>query len=160
VTPGRRLAEEADPQGRAGEHVDPVEYLRGDWHVERSIVDLRTGGRGQFRGVVRCTPGPGGRLVLDEEGELVWRAHRGPARRVLELRRVSRGHAEVLFDDGRPFHALELRRDGFLAHHVCGDDRYDGRFLLHGPSRWSVAWQAVGPSKCLWLDACYERMLT
>ena len=120
--------------------------LIGRWSIERRVRDLRTGASGRFHGIATITPD--GRWV--EEGALDFGPHHGPARR--ELRIVDR---EVRFADGRPFHPLDLT--GAPVEHLCGEDRYLGRFRLLGPDALDVVWEVTGPHKHQRIDTSYRR---
>jgi hypothetical protein len=120
--------------------------LTGRWTIERRVRDLRAGTSGRFVGIATITPD--GRWV--EEGTLDFGPYRGPARR--ELRIVG---GEVRFADGRPFHPLDLT--GAPVEHLCGDDRYLGRFRRLGPDALDVVWEVTGPRKQQRIDTSYRR---
>jgi hypothetical protein len=120
--------------------------LAGRWAIERRVRDLRAGMSGRFTGV--ATIAPDGRWV--EEGTLDFGPYRGPARR--ELRIVG---GEVRFADGRPFHPLDLT--GRPVEHLCGDDRYTGRFHVRGPDAFDVAWEVTGPHTHQRIESAYRR---
>jgi hypothetical protein len=122
--------------------------LTGRWAVERSVVDVRSGTAGRFRGV--ATFAPDGRWI--EEGTLEFGAYRGPARRELRIA----GDA-VEFADGRPFHPLDLT--GRPVEHLCGEDTYTGVFRLVAPDRLEVSWRVRGPGKEQRIDTQYTRLL-
>ncbi|HEY8584685.1 MAG TPA: DUF6314 family protein [Capillimicrobium sp.] len=133
---------------------DLAGYLAGAWRVER---DVRDGERhGRFEGVATFTQEPGGELRWDETGELRLGPYRGPARR--QLRLVPDGDAwEVRFEDGRPFHRLDLRAGRWTAGHDCRADRYDGVFSIAGDDAFEVAWDVAGPAKDQRILSRYER---
>ncbi|MCU1495087.1 MAG: hypothetical protein JWO62_2851 [Acidimicrobiaceae bacterium] len=139
------------------ETVDPIVYLAGTWQLERELLDERTGAHGTFEGVASFTPVAEEALDYQEKGELVWPTHRGTASRYLSYVRDTRERASVLFVDGRAFHLLELRTDGFQAVHVCGEDRYLGDFTLVSEAAWSAVWRVSGPQKALVLRSIYRR---
>ena len=120
--------------------------LTGRWTIERRVRDLRTGDSGRFHGSATITPD--GRWV--EEGTLDFGPYHGPARR--ELRIVG---GEVRFADGRAFHSLDLT--GAPVEHLCGDDRYLGRFRLVGSDALDVVWEVTGPHKHQRIETSYRR---
>jgi hypothetical protein len=133
--------------------------LRGRWSIERQVRDMRLGHDAVFTGEADIAPAPGAPDELDwrEEGELISAAHRGPARRAMRI--VPHGAAwEVLFEDGRPFHPLDLSDGGCDVVHLCGADRYDGAFRLETPDRLSVRWRVRGPAKDLEIISDYRRV--
>lgn len=132
--------------------------LRGRWSIERQVRDLRMGHDAAFTGTADIAPAPGvpGELAWREEGELVSAAHRGPARRMMRV--VPAGAAwEVLFEDGRPFHPLDLGEGRCDVVHLCGADRYDGAFHMVAPDHLTVRWRVRGPAKDLEIVSDYRR---
>ena len=109
-------------------------------------------------GVARFTPDGPGAADYAEQGTLRWPTHEGPAHR--RLRCVSAGERAVdfSFPDGRPFHRLELRPDGFDAAHPCGADRYAGHFQAVGDDEWHATWDVEGPRKRFLLEGTYRRL--
>lgn len=128
-------------------------FLEGTWTVDRDLAEGDA--RGRFEGLATFTTDGEG-LLWDEHGELVLGAYRGPARRRLQL--VPRGAAwEVLFEDGRPFHLLDLSSGHCEAGHDCRADRYDGSFDVLGPDAFEVAWDVHGPAKDQRIVSRYRR---
>jgi Family of unknown function (DUF6314) len=150
-------------------------FLAGRWRVERS---LREGDEeGTFIGtaefVVRAPTTQDGRVVerMDwtEHGRLRLGRYDGVAQRRLELVRGegSAGLAsgatrwdgwEVRFDDGRPFHALDLSGGVCAAVHPCGEDVYEGDYRVLGEDAFDVRWRVRGPHKDQWIVSRYRRM--
>ena len=127
---------------------DPIAYLAGNWTVQRRVMDLETGTEGEFEGVAEI--GEDG--VWTETGRLRFGAYDGEARRVLRV--VARG---VEFEDGRPFHALDLSSGACAVEHLCGQDRYGGEYRLHGPDELRVVWRVDGPGKRQLIETVYRR---
>ena len=64
------------------------------------------------------------------------------------LRYTVRGAtAAVRFEDGRPFHELDLRTGRTEVVHPCGQDTYRGELQVTGPDRWVQRWEVGGPTK-------------
>lgn len=82
--------------------------------------------------LLRCTEGG----TLEQGGQ------RLTARRET-LWRATHSAIEVLFPDGRPFHAV----DGRAAVHHCPPDTYVLRYDFGAWPRWSVRWHVEGPRK-------------
>lgn len=123
-------------------------FLLGTWSVEREIRAAGRGVVGGFAGEGRFTPvaAPTPHLRYLETGEMWLDGHAGPASRALRYH-VDGTRAEVCFDDGRPFHALELRDGADAASHPCGDDAYQGWFEVIDADTWRHEWRVVGPAK-------------
>jgi hypothetical protein len=127
-----------------------ADYLRGRWQVERAITDFRSGQSGSFAGSARCaeTPaGSAGALSYQEQGELNFGAHRGPASRGLLYLPRSDGAVDVRFADGRPFYRLDLRSGACSAEHPCGRDSYLVTIRVLSPGAYIERWRVRGPGK-------------
>jgi len=130
------------------ETVDPIAFLAGRWRVHRRLTDLETGTEGRFDGVADF--GLDGTWV--ETGRLRFGAYDGEARRVL---RVVAGGVE--FEDGRPFHPLDLTGGACAVEHLCGEDRYAGEYCVLGPDALRVVWFVTGPRKQQVIESVYRR---
>jgi len=138
-------------------------FLGGAWHLERDLEDRRAATRGRLAGRAVFAPEgavPGAALRYREAGELAFAGHRGAFYRVYLYRFPRPGRAEVAFDDGRPFHDLDLTRGAWAAVHRCGDDLYEGRFAATGADAWRAVWRVTGPRKDLVLTSRYRRLGT
>lgn len=132
-------------------------YLVGAWRLTRAVEDRRTGQRGRLEGrAVFEAQGRG--LLYREEGRLVLGGFEAPAGRVYRYAFPARQLADVLFEDGRPFHRLDLSAGLWTAVHRCGRDLYEGAFRAEGPEAWRAAWRVTGPRKDQRLDGLYERV--
>jgi hypothetical protein len=118
---------------------DLLEWLAGDWSVDRDIND----GRGTFRGRATFTPQPDGTLRWFETGELNLDGTTFPATRTLTIDRD--GH--IRFSDGRSFHDLALVDGACDAFHPCGEDAYNGHYEILDPATLVVTWHVDGPRK-------------
>jgi hypothetical protein len=132
--------------------VEPEGFLPGRWTVARTLADAALGA-GSFEGVATFAPARGGGLDWEESGRLRLGAYDGPARRRLLLRPEPAGWM-VRFDDGRPFHPLRLDE---AVEHPCGEDRYEGRYVVVGPDAFDVAWRVRGPAKDQRIESHYRR---
>lgn len=138
---------------------DLAGFLVGDWTITRRIVPGRGAPAGGFTGEARVRPAddapptPTGahprRLVYDEHGTARIGAHVGTASRRLRYV-VSGPRAEVRFDDGRPFHDLDLSSGRWRAEHPCGADRYVVVCTVLDADHWMQHWYVDGP------EAAYE----
>jgi len=156
LRPSPTSAEKAPTSSGALE--DPLGYLQGTWSLRRRLEDHHLRLEGTFVGTLRVEPKGEADWRYHEEGILDWPSHRGQATRTLTCRRASRSRATFSFPDGRLFHDLELRPDGFSATHLCGEDRYQATFVLLGQDAWSATWAVEGPTKSLVLAALYQRL--
>jgi Family of unknown function (DUF6314) len=129
-----------------------MEFLLGQWAVERRVVDLRTGREGEFAGTAQFEPADGG-LRWDERGRLRLGGFDGPAGRRLLVMRTGDGWM-VAFADGRPFHALDLASG---VEYRCGDDLYTGEYRRHGADELRVRWDVTGPRKRQRIRSIYRR---
>ena len=135
---------------------DALSFLPGAWHIERRIDDHALGVSGSFAGAGRWTPA-GAELIYQEQGELRFNGHRGPASRSLIYRGRPDGTADVLFADGRYFYHLDPRTGSWQARHDCGRDVYElsarlvraGEVEAEGHEAWRLEerWRVRGPGK-------------
>jgi hypothetical protein len=128
--------------------LDPIEFLAGRWTVQRRLTDLLAGTEGAFEGVAEF----GADGTWTETGRLRFGAYDGEARRVL---RVVDGAVE--FEDGRPFHPLDLSGGACAVEHLCGEDRYIGEYALAGSGELRVVWLVTGPRKHQRIESLYQR---
>jgi hypothetical protein len=153
-----------------------MDFLRGDWNVERQISDHRTGQVGFFRGRASFRSGaaeltqesgqagepgqaePDGQvLAYQEDGELRFGSHRGPASRSLLYLGLADGSADVRFADGREFYRLDLRSGACSARHPCRADQYLATVTRLSPDSFTETWRVVGPAKDYELTTTYTR---
>jgi Family of unknown function (DUF6314) len=125
-----------------------ISFLAGRWTVLRRVTDLERGIEGGFEGVAEI--GSDGLWV--ETGRLRFGAYDGEARRVL---RVVDGAVE--FEDGRPFHPLDLSGGACAVEHLCGEDRYAGEYVVVGPDELRVVWLVTGPRRRQQIESVYRR---
>jgi hypothetical protein len=129
---------------------DLAAWLGGLWTVRRTINgDTPSPGQeGHFTGTAQFTVTADGVIAWDEQGRLTLGSHTGPARRALTLHRGA-DRWEVRFDDGRPFHDLDLRHGTWAAEHLCGADVYRGTFATDSgdPDHFTVTWHVTGPGR-------------
>jgi hypothetical protein len=117
------------------------------------LRDRRSGRSGAFTGTARFEPAGDG-LRWTEEGRVRYGGHEGPAGRRLAI--VPGGDGwRVEFEDGRPFHPLDL--DGGRVEHLCGEDRYAGSYRLRDRDTLDVRWRVTGPGKDLEIATTYRR---
>jgi len=132
-------------------------FLSGGWRLARRFDDRRIGQLGRMTGSAEFS-GPLPDLLYREAGGLQFGDFAGAATRVYRYRFPRPDRAEVLFEDGRFFHDLDLADGVWRAEHACGDDRYRGTFRTAGPDAWAVRWQVSGPRKDLVIVTRYRRI--
>jgi hypothetical protein len=136
-----------------------IEFLRGDWSVERRICDRRAGQDGSFRGTARFRSfGDSQLLECTEDGELRYGSHHGPAQRRLVYSGRADGAADVRFADGREFYRLDLRTGNWQAEHPCRADSYHVTITRLSPDSFTETWQVAGPAKDYELMTTYRRI--
>ena len=146
--------------GGAGEkRAWTIEFLRGNWSVERQIRDRRTGQDGSFLGTARFLATADGRgLDYTEDGDLRFGGHHGPAQRRLIYNGRADGTADVRFADGREFYRLDLRQGNWQAEHPCRADSYHVTITRLSPDSFTETWQVAGPGKDYELMTTYRRI--
>ena len=140
--------------------IDVLAYLAGSWRVERSVRDLASGAEGSFSGttVFEALDDEAG-LLHHESGTFVWQGVARPAERTLRFLpgEDGTGRADVRFEDGRPFHDLDLTSGRHVADHPCAADVYRGEFTVRDADHWRTVWRVGGPAKDLVLTTDYTR---
>ena len=131
-------------------------FLEGAWRLSRSLDDRRTGQRGRLDGLAVFTPS-GALLIYRERGMVRLGGYQGRAERVYRYGFPAPGRAEVAFEDGAPFHDLDLTGGTWTADHRCREDRYRGVFRALAPDAWEVVWRVAGPRKDQTLTTRYCR---
>ena len=124
-----------------------------------SVKSSGGGACGRFEGTLHCAEDGENALVMTEDGDLDWMGLRRPAFRVTRLvvPGDEPGLGQVMFEDGRHFHDLDLRSGEYEPTHPCAPDVYRGRFVAHGPDEWSYEWLVGGPRKDLRLTSRLSR---
>jgi Family of unknown function (DUF6314) len=127
----------------------------GTWLIERTIED-RLGPPGRFEGVARLAPDCDG-LRYREEGTL--RLGDGPAMAAHRdyLWRSWGDRIEVLFADGRPFHAFAPSGRAPGTDHPCGRDLYRVTYDFTAWPAWETDWIVTGPAKDYRMVTAYRR---
>ena len=131
-------------------------YLTGGWTLKRAIREGRWRQEGDFEGEAEFTP-LGDGLAYREAGRMRLGDYDGRATRCYLFDFAFSYLAKVSFEDGRPFHDLDLRSGRDEVFHLCGRDRYAGVFQAIDPDTWSVRWRVEGPHKALRIESRYSR---
>ena len=74
------------------------------------------------------------------------------------LWREADGLIEVLYDDGRPFHAFDPNAGEVEVEHRCDPDTYIGRYDFTAFPEWSLGWDVRGPRKAYTSVTVHERL--
>jgi hypothetical protein len=128
-------------------------WLDGRWAIERII----NGSEGRFTGDAVFDLDRRGGALWSETGRLVIDGFDGLASRTLHLA-PTHGAWQVRFDDGRPFHPLDLSTGRWAAEHRCGPDFYEGWFEVLDRDRMTIRWQVTGPERDDLIATEYRRI--
>lgn len=136
-------------------------YLAGTWDLRRRIVHHATGQIVTVEGEVGWTPIGGSSsddsLQYEERGVMRVGGYEGPATRRYRYDFVSPTAADVLFDDGRFFHHLDIRVIPSEVVHQCGDDAYRGTTTRCSEDVLQQRWSVSGPEKSYTSDTVFRR---
>jgi hypothetical protein len=126
---------------------DPRTFLPGVWQIDREVHDARARTDGTYAGTATFLRDGDG-LSWVERGTLRMGTFEGTATRTMAVV-PSAGPApwEVRFDDGRPFHPLDLRGGACPVDHPCGEDHYAGWVRVEHQGLLVVSWRVTGPAK-------------
>jgi hypothetical protein len=137
---------------------DLAAFLRGRWRLTRRFIDTTTStATGGMDGDARFEPAPWG-LSYVEQGILAMGDYRGEATRRYRFTACEGSRADILFDDGAPFHALDLATGRAEVVHHCGDDLYEGRYEVLSVDQWTLDWRVSGPRKSYGIATRYARL--
>lgn len=134
---------------------DPLEFFPGEWTFEREIDDGLNGQKGSATGQASFEVSECG-LTWTEHGELHMNGHSFDASRKLEIV-CDTGGWLVRFDDGRPFHPLDLSDGRCAVGHPCRDDFYSGEFTSTAAG-FATDWRVTGPRKDQHIVTTYRRI--
>ncbi len=151
------MSVEQPGRGPASPAGSTLEFLIGDWDVDRQICDSRSGRRGSFLGTAMFSPAAGV-VRYTERGELRFGDHRGPASRTLLYAAGPGGAADVRFADGRDFLSSSTSSSGRCqAELQCGADRYQVTVTMVSQHSFTETWQVAGPAKNYAMTTRYLR---
>lgn len=129
----------------------------GDWRLEREIDDRLAAQTGRLSGTARFVAVPGG-LAYEEAGTLRLGGAAPVHATQRHLWREGGGaRIEVLFADGRPFHAFATDRTQPEAAHACPPDHYRVNYAFGDWPAWRAHWRVRGPHKDYALVSTYRR---
>ena len=132
-------------------------YLSGFWQIDRVFLDRHRSIRGTMAGQAHFAE-DGDSLKYSERGSLSFGDHEGEAEQHLGVEFTEgAARASVCFRDGRPFYSLDLSEGWSVVSHVCGADRYEGRFFAFNHLHWQSTWEVSGPRKNLQIVTQYAR---
>jgi len=121
--------------------------FEGDWALKRSIRDDRAQLHGDLSGHARLSPSGPDKLIYEEQGQLSY-GEQAPIEATRRyVWRVHDDGIEMLFEDLRPFHVIDLRRTMPHTTHHCDPDMYSVSYDFTRWPIWSSTWRVVGPKK-------------
>ena len=138
---------------------DPISFFAGAWEFDRQVEDRITGQDGEAHGMA-VFERLGDGLVWVETGELMFGGQAFEASRRMSIT-PEHGRWLVRFEDGRPFHSLDLSQGRDRAEHLCVADMYTGDLWVEteGPEkRFFTSWRVEGPAKDQLIETAYKVM--
>jgi hypothetical protein len=138
--------------------VDPIEYFTGGWTFSRQVEDRIADLTGAANGIAMFEE-QGDGLLWVETAELRITGRSFEASRRMSITREGERWL-VRFEDGRPFHYLDLSSGQVQMDHLCVADLYSGHLKIEpGPNRrFSTSWRVKGPAKDQTLSTEYTAL--
>ncbi len=135
-------------------------FFEGSWQIVRRIDDRRAGTQHAMHGTGRFQPASFEPATLVYDEHLVWQpaGHTMTGVRRYLVADIAGAAARVLFDDGRPFHTLDLSAGSCPVHHDCPPDVYAGAYRVLDRDRFTVRWTIAGPRKDSLLFTTFARI--
>ena len=131
-------------------------FLHGNWDFVRQIDDKYGASSGEMKGHAEISP-EGDHYLYQEEGTLETTAYQGSFHRSYIYKFDGEDVVKLYFLDGKFFHDLILKKEGWDVEHVCGEDRYVGHFEQIDDNSWRARWEISGPRKDVILNTVFHR---
>lgn len=131
--------------------------FEGVWSYSRQIDDRLGLGAGHGAGQAQFVPDAEG-LRYEESGTLAFASTPEMKNTRRYLWRPAPMGAAVFFDDGRPFHTVDLGQGAPQAAHWCDPDQYDVTYDFSRWPEWSSTWAVKGPRKDYKMTTTYRRV--
>ena len=128
--------------------------FEGRWRLDRTV---RLALEHVFEGEATLTP-DGGHHLWHEVGTMNLFGGESVRAERRYLWREAGPLIEVLYEDGRPFHAFDPNAPVTEVEHLCAPDTYRGRYDLSGFPRWRLSWDVRGPRKGYHSTTVYSRL--
>lgn len=135
-----------------------LDAFEGTWALSRVIKDSLTGAEGRLAGQAVFTAREGGGLDYLESGELNYGAQPPMAATRRYIWEPAESGIAVLFDDGRPFHVIDISKLMPDANHHCDPDLYHVSYDFTAWPAWRAIWRVVGPKKDYRMLSEYKRL--
>lgn len=122
--------------------IDPAAFWGAQWTIERRVTET-AGAVHHLTGTAQVD----GAGLYSERGILqLAQGGTSVAQRRYRWVRDDTG-IEVFFEDGRPFHRIDLSGGAPGAQHWCDPDTYNVAYDFSHWPKWSATWQVTGPRK-------------
>jgi len=134
-----------------------LEGFLGRWSLDRRIEDAASGRLGVLTGEASFRHHAAGELLYEERGTLVMEGL-SPlvAERRYRWRRETGNFVAVHFEDGRPFHLIDLAEPRPFDRHLCSPDTYEMTYDLTRWPAWECRTRVEGPRKDYRMLSRYE----
>lgn len=131
--------------------------FEGAWLLNRVITDLRASAEGHMQGRAVFEAQGVDRLLYEESGTLNYATQPPMAATRRYIWQEAGEGINVLFEDGRAFHTIDLDRSMPDANHHCDPDLYHVSYDFSRWPDWSSTWRVVGPKKDYRMVSEYTR---
>ena len=138
-------------------HLSLQDFL-GEWEITKSIQDNTGQSSGNFSGMARFTNHDDGTALYHEIGTLeLIKGQSMKAERRYRWLQETNGQITVQFQDGRPFHSIDVNETNPIGHHSCDPDTYEVLYNFSDWPNWRSTWRVTGPRKDYIMQSRFQR---
>lgn len=133
-------------------------YFKGDWLFDRQIKDVLAQQLGTCSGRAVYYPTVAGQFIYEEEGRLNFSEFQGLSKNKYIFNKLNQNEVNVCFETGEHFHVLDSRKKVQFFSHMCGEDRYFGKYVFEDDNTFRIDWKIKGPQKNLRIQTKFMRV--
>ncbi len=129
----------------------------GRWSLDRNVTHF-DGALGKMSGHLQIDTAGADRAIYTEDGVLTLGTGEPLRATRRYLWRAAPSAIDVSFEDGRPFHRIDLSGPRPATVHLCDPDRYAVAYDFANWPVWTARWEVEGPNKGYVMTTTYAPM--